>query len=171
MGKSASEATGGQSGKMFSADVVAALIMSFGQSSISRAQYELMSAMDGVKTASAFQHDFRAVLAKARELKARQDAGEKFEAVQPGTKRGFTAMSGGLLTPPVTPSKKPKAAAGAGPKARPKPRKKQEATHIVDEQSPDVDQHSSPSPATYSNDGFYNYPDIKEEPEFGTEDI
>lgn len=78
----------GAAGKVFSADVVAALLMSFNVTSIGMKQYELMSALDGTKTASAFQHDFRSVLAKARDLKARTDKGEAFTAVQPGKKRG-----------------------------------------------------------------------------------
>ncbi|KAF2790883.1 hypothetical protein K505DRAFT_213541, partial [Melanomma pulvis-pyrius CBS 109.77] len=73
--------------KVFSADVVAALLMSFNATTITRQQYALMSAMDGVKTASAFQHDFRSVLAKAKELKTRVDGGEEFTAVQPSKKR------------------------------------------------------------------------------------
>ncbi|PSN63024.1 hypothetical protein BS50DRAFT_102476 [Corynespora cassiicola Philippines] len=80
----------GTVGKVFTADVVAALLMSFNVTSITMKQYDLMSAMDGTKTASAFQHDFRSVLAKARELKARSDAGETFEAVAPGKKRGMS---------------------------------------------------------------------------------
>ena len=75
-------------GKVFSADAVGALLASLSVSSISMKQYELMSAMDGVKTASAFQHDFRPVLQKAKELKTRIEGGEEFEAVKAGTKRG-----------------------------------------------------------------------------------
>ncbi|KAF2707926.1 hypothetical protein K504DRAFT_458407 [Pleomassaria siparia CBS 279.74] len=75
-------ADGAPTGKMFSADVVAALIMSFSATSITKQQYELMSSMDGVKTPSAFQHDFRSVLAKAKELKSRIDNGEVFAPVQ-----------------------------------------------------------------------------------------
>lgn len=77
----------GPTGKVFSADAVAALLTSLSVSSLSMKQYELMSAMDGAKTASAFQHDFRSVLQKAKELKAQIDGGEKFEAVKAGTKR------------------------------------------------------------------------------------
>lgn len=49
--------------------------------------YELMSALDGNKTASAFQHDFRSVLQKAKDLRARIDGGEEFVPVKAGTKR------------------------------------------------------------------------------------
>ena len=87
MGKATPD--GAPSGKVFSADVVAALLMSFNVTSITLKQYELMSAMDGAKTASAFQHDFRSVLAKAKELKARVDGGEEFLPVQPPKKRSM----------------------------------------------------------------------------------
>ncbi|XPS70588.1 hypothetical protein M3J09_002797 [Ascochyta lentis] len=75
--------------KTYSADVVAAVLMATGTTSLSMKHYEVMSSLDGVKTASAFQHDFRDVLAKAKELKARIDEGEVFEPVQPTKKRGM----------------------------------------------------------------------------------
>lgn len=81
-------ANDGKAGKTYSADVVAAVLMATGTTSLSMKHYELMSSLDGVKTASAFQHDFRAVLAKAKELKTRVDNGEIFEPVTPSTKRG-----------------------------------------------------------------------------------
>lgn len=74
--------------KMYSADVVAAVLSVSGTTSLSMKQYELMSSVDGVKTASAFQHDFRAILAKAKELKSRFESGEVFEPVEPTAKRG-----------------------------------------------------------------------------------
>lgn len=77
-----------RAGKTYSADVVAAVLYATGTTSLSMKHYELMSSMDGVKTASAFQHDFRAVIAKAKELKARADNGEIFQPVQAATKRG-----------------------------------------------------------------------------------
>lgn len=75
-------------GKMYSADVVAAVLAATGTISLSMKHYELMSSLDGVKTASAFQHDFRAVLARSKELKARLDSGEAFQSVKPSYKRG-----------------------------------------------------------------------------------
>jgi tryptophanase len=75
--------------KMYSADVVAAVLTASGTTSLSMKQYELMSAMDGTRTASSFQHAFRAVLAKAKDLKTRVDNGEVFEPVQPTMKRGM----------------------------------------------------------------------------------
>lgn len=71
---------------MYSADVVAAVLCSTGTTSLSNKNYEMMSALDGKRTASAFQHDFRSVLAKAKELKARLDEGEGFEPVAPASK-------------------------------------------------------------------------------------
>lgn len=73
--------------QMFSADVVAACLMASGVTSLSNKHYELMSALDGTRTASSFQHTFRAVLAKSKELKTRIDAGETFTPVPPGNKR------------------------------------------------------------------------------------
>jgi len=72
---------------MFSADVVAAVLCSTGTTSLSNKNYEMMSALDSKKTVSAFQHDFRTVLAKAKELKARVEHGEVFEPVPPGSAR------------------------------------------------------------------------------------
>ena len=77
-----------KAGKVFTADVVAAVLCSTGTTSLSNKNYEMMSALDGVKTASGFQHDFRSVLAKAKELKARLESGEEFDPVPPGSKRG-----------------------------------------------------------------------------------
>lgn len=56
-------------GKMFSEDTVAVLLMALGSVSISSDQYKMMSALDGTKTASSFQHSCRSVLKKAKELK------------------------------------------------------------------------------------------------------
>lgn len=78
----------GKPGKMYSADVVAAVLTATGTTSLSMKHYEITSSLDGVKTASAFQHDFHPILAKAKELKARIDNGEAFESVAPSTKRG-----------------------------------------------------------------------------------
>jgi hypothetical protein len=83
----ADEANAG-GGKMFSEDTVAVLLMALGSVSISTAQYAMMSSLDGTKTASSFQHSFRSVLKKAKELKARADNGEAFEPVAPAKKRG-----------------------------------------------------------------------------------
>lgn len=74
--------------KTYSADVVAAVLFATGTTSLSMKHYEMMSAVDGVKTASGFQHDFRAILAKAKDLKDRVDNGEVFEQVQPTARRG-----------------------------------------------------------------------------------
>ncbi|KAH7372315.1 hypothetical protein BKA66DRAFT_497119 [Pyrenochaeta sp. MPI-SDFR-AT-0127] len=102
MAKAAADSAKG--GKVFSADVVAAVLMVTGTTSLSMRHYELMSSLDGTKTASGFQHDFRSVIAKAKELKNRVEGGEKFEPVQPAKKRGDTAS-------PATPRKRKNAAA------------------------------------------------------------
>jgi hypothetical protein len=62
--------------KMFSADVVAAVLAASGTTSLSMKQYEMMSALD-------------AVMAKSKELRARFEAGETFEPVAPASKRGM----------------------------------------------------------------------------------
>ncbi|EUC44230.1 hypothetical protein COCMIDRAFT_98704 [Bipolaris oryzae ATCC 44560] len=76
--------------KMFSADVVAAVLYSTGTTSLSMKNYEMMSSLDGKKSAYGFQHDFRSVIAKAKELKARVEGGEEFAPVASSAKRGPT---------------------------------------------------------------------------------
>jgi hypothetical protein len=84
--------------KMVPADCVSVLLMALGTTSISKAQYEMMSALDGTRTASSFEHQFRTITARAKELKARADQGEKFEPVAPASKRGMCSSSLVLLT-------------------------------------------------------------------------
>ena len=43
----------------------------------------MMSALDGARSANAFQHQFRAVLSRAKELKAHAEKGEKIEPAAP----------------------------------------------------------------------------------------
>ncbi|KAF2682372.1 hypothetical protein K458DRAFT_57785 [Lentithecium fluviatile CBS 122367] len=74
--------------KMVPADCVSVLLIALGNTSISMAQYDMMSALDGTRTASAFQHQFRSITQKARELKQRVDSGETFAPVAPSKKRG-----------------------------------------------------------------------------------
>jgi hypothetical protein len=94
MAKGVEEATSPKGGqKTFTAETVAVLLLAVKGSSatpsISKQQYEMMSALDGTRTADSFQHQLRAVTAKARELQARLDGGEKFEAVKAAKKRGI----------------------------------------------------------------------------------
>ena len=94
MAKGAEEAAGPKGGqKTFTAEIVAVLLLAVKGSgttpSISKQQYEMMSVLDGTRTADSFQHQLRAVTAKARELQARLDGGEKFEAVKAVKKRGI----------------------------------------------------------------------------------
>jgi hypothetical protein len=91
MGKATADAN--DPTKMFSADVVAAVLMASGITSLSMKQYEMMSALDGTRTASGFQHAFRGVIAKSKDLKARVDAGEIFVPVPPTVKRGMSIRS------------------------------------------------------------------------------
>jgi len=88
MAKAAADSTAGQ--KTIPADCVSVLLMALDKTTISKAQYELMSALDGSRTASSFEHQFRSITAKAKELKSRVDSGEKFEAVPPASKRGLS---------------------------------------------------------------------------------
>lgn len=85
MGKAVPEATGGQ--KVVPADCVSVLLMAVGSTIISKSQYDMMSALDGTRTASSFEHQFRSITAKAKDLKARVDNGERFEPVCPANKR------------------------------------------------------------------------------------
>ncbi|KAF2133004.1 hypothetical protein P153DRAFT_283831 [Dothidotthia symphoricarpi CBS 119687] len=119
-----------KAGKMFSADVVAAILCSAGTTSLSLKQYELMSSLDGTKTASGFQHDFRSVLARAKELRTRIDNGEIFEPVQPAKKRSKRNDMASPATPKkrktadddgTTPTKKPKVTPKARAKKAPVP--------------------------------------------------
>jgi len=96
MAKAGSDTTAA-TGKTFSEDTVSIILMALGTTSISTTQYEMMSAMDGQKTASAFQHQFRTVLKKAKDLKQRVDDGETFAAVTPSKKRGTLTVSAPLL--------------------------------------------------------------------------
>jgi hypothetical protein len=74
--------------KMVPADCVSALLMALGSTTITRAQYDIMSALDGTRTASSFEHQFRTITAKAKEMKVRAENGETFQPVAPGNKRG-----------------------------------------------------------------------------------
>lgn len=91
MAKANADATA--AGKTFSENTVAVILMAVGTASISVAQYDMMSALDGQKTASSFQHQFRSVVQKAKELKQRVDDGETFAAVTPSKKRGKVSSS------------------------------------------------------------------------------
>lgn len=82
----ADNSTAGQ--KMVPADCVSVLLMAIGNTSISKAQYNMMSALDGSRTASSFEHQFRSITSKAKELKTRVDNGEVFEPVLAISKRG-----------------------------------------------------------------------------------
>lgn len=86
MGKANDSPAGGQ--KMIAADCVSVLLMALGCTGITRTQLEMMSAMDGTRTANSFEHQFRSIMSKARDLKKRVEDGEKFEPVEPGFKRG-----------------------------------------------------------------------------------
>lgn len=91
MAKAAADTNGAQ--KMVPADCVSVLLMTLNNTSISKAQYNMMSALDGTRTASSFEHQFRSITVKAKELKQRQDDGESFEPVKPGVKRGTCLSS------------------------------------------------------------------------------
>ncbi|KAF1959202.1 hypothetical protein CC80DRAFT_545579 [Byssothecium circinans] len=126
MAKNTDNATVGA--KVVPADCVSVLLMAIGSTSISKAQYDMMSALDGTRTASSFEHQFRSITAKAKDLKTRVDSGETFVPVAPSKKRGAIDNT---LTPPITPKK---------PKLTPKPRaKKSKVMDRVESQSPSND--------------------------------
>jgi hypothetical protein len=138
-------------GKVYSEDTIAVLLAANGISSISMAQYNMMSAFDGTKTGSSFQHQFRGTLRKAKELKARLDRGESFAPVTPSKKRSesdssFSTVSCANLiasndidgnASPATPSKKAKAtpkSAAAKPKTPKKKKDVETAPKVQDAQ-------------------------------------
>ncbi|KAI4915541.1 hypothetical protein J4E90_003986 [Alternaria incomplexa] len=85
--------------KVVPADCVSVLLMAIGSTTISKAQYEMMSALDGTRTASSFEHQFRTITAKAKELKARAEQGETFQPVAPAKKGGQTTPTTAKATP------------------------------------------------------------------------
>lgn len=87
MGKAATDATDSQ--KTVPADCVSVLLMALDKTIITEAQYEMMSALDGNRTASSFEHQFRSLTAKAKELKSRADSREAFKPVAPAKKCGI----------------------------------------------------------------------------------
>ncbi|KAI4708950.1 uncharacterized protein J4E92_006518 [Alternaria infectoria] len=128
--------------KVVPADCVSVLLMAIGSTTISKAQYEMMSALDGTRTASSFEHQFRTITAKAKELKARAEQGETFQPVAPAKKGGQTTPATSKATPKkrkdmssgsedATPSKKKTAT----PKSRGK--KAQTVEDTMEEDFPD----------------------------------
>jgi hypothetical protein len=83
------KATADSGQKTISADCVAVLLMS--HPSVAKDTYAMMSAVDGTRTASSFEHQFRAIIARAKELKKRVDDGETFSAVT-AHKRGWRQL-------------------------------------------------------------------------------
>jgi hypothetical protein len=83
------KATADSGQKMIPADCVAVLLMS--HPSVAKDTYEMMSAVDGTRTASSFEHQFRSIIARAKELKKRVDDGETFSAVT-AHKRGWRQL-------------------------------------------------------------------------------
>ncbi|KAH4018230.1 hypothetical protein HBH70_175650 [Parastagonospora nodorum] len=120
MAKAAADSNAGQ--KTIPADCVSVLLMALDKTTITKAQYELMSALDGSRTASSFEHQSRSITAKAKELKSRVDNGEKFEAVAPANKRA----AGSATASPATPRKRKGAGDDNGTpvKKRASPKKK-----------------------------------------------
>ena len=96
--------------KAFSFETVAVLCcIILKNGTIGGAQYDMMSALDGKRTASAFQHEFRAVLKRAKELKDSMD------------KEGLPA--------PVAPLPKVKSAGAGGAKKTSKTSGKKRGEH------------------------------------------
>ena len=83
------KATADSGQKMIPADCVAVLLMS--HPSVAKDMYDMMSAVDGTRTASSFEHQFRSIIARAKELKKRVDNGETFSAVT-AQKRGWRQL-------------------------------------------------------------------------------
>jgi hypothetical protein len=87
--------------KMVSVDTVAILLMALGATTVTQKQLETMSALDGTRTAKSFSHQVLEITRKAKEFKARVDAGEEFTPVQ-ARKRGASPsmVSCPILTAP-----------------------------------------------------------------------
>ena len=84
--------------KAFSFDTVAALCSAILAKNVAIGKdiYEMMSALDGERTANAFQHQFRSVLQRAKELKEQADKGQKLQPAAPkarATAKSKTPMS------------------------------------------------------------------------------
>lgn len=92
MGKAADPVVGGQ--KIITADTVAVLLMALDRTSISKEQLNIMSALDGTRTPSSFEHQFRPIIAKTKELKKRIADGETFAPVI-AEKRGVQSTIAG----------------------------------------------------------------------------
>lgn len=70
------------SDKAFEFETVAALCSyALGHGPLGVGLYDTMSALDGKRTANSFQHQFRAVLKRAKELKELRDNGNKAKPV------------------------------------------------------------------------------------------
>lgn len=79
----------------FTFETVAILCSCLNNCTVTKAQYEMMSALDGTRTANAFQHQFRAVLKRARELKAKTDSGDTtMKPVEAEHKKGKAKKDG-----------------------------------------------------------------------------
>jgi hypothetical protein len=159
-----SKAAAGQ--KTFSADCVAVLLMALGSTSISKKQLEMMSALDGTRTVDSFQHQFRPIIAKAKQLKQRVDDGEHFEPVIPSARRGrFCSLSDrlghtdmiyyvGVTNTPDTPKKPRRKANSETPSKRAKTGKhagvKRKACGMEAEE--EVAQYADDQVARYAHD-------------------
>ena len=64
-----------EANKTFSAEVLA-LILAASGTTIGGKDYHIMAKLDETKTASGWEHTFRPIKARAKELKAKIDAGE-----------------------------------------------------------------------------------------------
>ncbi|KAJ4400547.1 hypothetical protein N0V91_008589 [Didymella pomorum] len=140
MGKTTDSPAAGS--KMISADVVSVLLMALGNTTITKDQLNMMSAIDGTRTASSYEHQLRSIVAKAKELKKRVDDGETFAAVA-APKRGGTAT-------PATPKKRKGDGADDAPTKKLKPAPKSRA------KKPQVEAAPTPKPA---DDDDVNLPD------------
>ncbi|KAF2498427.1 hypothetical protein BU16DRAFT_579552 [Lophium mytilinum] len=141
--------SGAKGQKTYTLDTVAVLLMAANVVSISRTQYEMMSSLDGTRTADSFQHQLREVLKKAKELKARVDDGEKFAPVAPAKNRG-----------PATPKKRNQDEMSSQPSMKSTPAKKAKAKKTQVKAEPDSPEPSEPQEFFDSvNNGYGNSDD------------
>ncbi|KAF2754128.1 hypothetical protein EJ05DRAFT_541255 [Pseudovirgaria hyperparasitica] len=162
----------------FSLDTMATVLAAQGITSIPNTAYAMMSALDGQRTVNSFQHQFRPVVKRAKEIKAQMDSDAGIPIAVTPKKRGTAAKDD---SEEATPTKKPRAtpkkkavANGSDTPSKRKvkakePEMKEETAQIHD----GVDEFALPDNMLFPNANFsFDFNDgssedaIKQEPAF-----
>ena len=86
-------ATPRNAGKGWTSEEVAQIFAAMDITNITSAQLARLSAINGTRTVSSFEHQFRPVFRQVKEIKAGIENGEiSLEPVQAGTKRGMYSI-------------------------------------------------------------------------------